>query len=158
MTNIESPAQLALALEEGKKFITECGVVLFYDKTKCNPFQYRSASGDTDEMRGLWALFDKLVEIPKVNIFEYAFDEALVIGANSGRLYKWYKYRDTLTVRLLTINETPPNTKMLWHPSLGRPKDLNLNANVLLWYQDDTIERVIARESWSGVKAFMIIE
>jgi len=157
--DIKSPAELAVALEEGRKFVTTSGATLSYDKTLINPFQFKSTPDGQGMMDHSWAQYNTLIEIIKPDIFEYVFEGSLIISNINGHRYYWDETLSTLNVRLPTIEETPTNTMMLWHPSLGMPEGLDEGAKVIVWYDDGGIGfgKSYGR-SWHSVRAFMIVE
>ena len=156
--DIKSPAQLAVALEEGRVFLYGKNR-LFYDKDSVNPFRCIEESGNNVEIHSLWIHFDTLIELIEPDIFEYIFEGAIVIGKISDTEYRWHKYLGEFHLRLPTIEETPTNTKMLWHPSLGMPEGLDDYCTVIVWYRNGPVLYGSSyNQNWNEVIAFMIVE
>jgi len=90
---------------------------------------------------------------------EYLFEGAPVIGAFAPEPF-WTNYcmdepRDKL--RLPTIEESPLNMKLAWHPKLGKPEGID-KYTFTHWYKGSEYPHKSDFTNWGEVTAFMLLK
>ena len=90
---------------------------------------------------------------------EHLFEGAPVMFIHTSDEWFMYDAACIHSVRLPTIEESPLNMKLAWHPQLGKPEKID-NYETIVWYINGHVRPSEHKANfwWDAVVAFMLLK
>jgi len=129
-----------------------------YDETPMSK-DFEKKCSETEMWNRLAKYADEYVKDDKdqeFNPLEYLFTGAPIMIEGCTEWFPYDKKYDHDNLRLPTIEESPLNMKLAWHPELRKPEGID-DYEYIIWhiYNDYPEECLI---DWSRVTAFMLLK